>query len=132
MTSVTTSLAAFAFVLAAIPVALWVLRRAGSLRPRQAGVMRLAGSLELGPRERITLVVIGERCLVVGQTAQSINLLAELPAGELATDGASPASVSVPSAAPFATSLLAALTRARGDARDHAPAHAPDAAHDLR
>ncbi len=115
MGSLTTSIAAFVFVLAAIPAALWMLRRVGPLRMRQPGPMRLVGALDIGPRERVTLVLVADRCLVLGQTAQSINLLAELPASEV--EHAVSATPGTPSAATaFAPSLLAAL----GRARDHA------------
>ncbi len=71
------SLLAFVAVLAMIPAALWLLRRVQSPRATQ-GPLAVVGGLALGPRERIVVLRAAERHLVVGITAQSMTLLAEL------------------------------------------------------
>lgn len=85
--------------------ALWALRR---LRPVQAGsgddcaVLR---SLALGPRERLLVVRVGSRHLVVGVGAASISLLCELD--EPMPTGPSPG-----------TKFSAAIGKAMGSWRD--------------
>lgn len=78
MPSVWPSLLAFVVVIALIPVALSLVKRAHQLRPQRHGVLNLVGALPVGPRERIAVVTAGEKWLVVGITPQSINLLAAL------------------------------------------------------
>ena len=78
------ALLAFLLIVIAIPVALVMLRRFRMFHPAGGQVIRLSGGIALGPRERIAVVEVGGRWLVVGITAQSINLLATLdspPAG---------------------------------------------------
>ncbi|HMM51121.1 MAG: flagellar biosynthetic protein FliO [Burkholderiales bacterium] len=82
------SLLVFLLVIAAIPATAWLLRRGQSLGVRGNAGLGIAGALAVGPRERIALVRADARWLVVGITAQSITLLAELdgpPAGLAAT-----------------------------------------------
>lgn len=76
--SVLPSLFAFALVIALIPAALWVLKRAQALRPARDGALQLVAGLALGPRERVAIVNVGDRSLVIGITAQSITHLATL------------------------------------------------------
>ncbi len=83
-TSVLPSLLAFIAVIALIPVALAVLKRAQRIRPNRQGPLNMVAGLPVGPRERIAIVETGGRWLVIGITAQSISLLTTLdqaPAG---------------------------------------------------
>ncbi len=73
--SIWPSLAAFAAVVAAIPVALLLLKRFQGGRVGQRGIVTLVGGLSLGPRERIAVVEAGGKWLVLGITPQSVNLL---------------------------------------------------------
>ena len=50
---------------------------------RANGLMSIAATLSLGPREQIAVVKVGERAMLVGITSQSIQLLTELDAREL-------------------------------------------------
>lgn len=97
------ALAAFAAVIALIPVALWVLKR---LQAGPAGAPRavtLVGGLTLGPRERIAIVEAQGRRWMIGVTGQSISMLAEL---ERAADTPTPPAAPTPAAAnPFGTML---------------------------
>lgn len=77
MSSTTWSLLMMLAVLAAIPVVLWLLKRLQTLRPAAGGTLQLNGQLALGPRERVVLVQVGDRELVLGVTPQQITLLAE-------------------------------------------------------
>jgi flagellar protein FliO/FliZ len=72
------SLLAFIAVIAMIPLALWLMKRGQALRPRASGPLTLVAGLSMGPRERIAVVQAGGRYLVVGVTAQSINVLGTL------------------------------------------------------
>ena len=84
MPSLWPSLFAFVLVLAAIPVAAWLLRRAQSVRFGAGGPLSVASAVSVGTRERIALVRADSKWLVVGITPNSINLLVELaepPAG---------------------------------------------------
>ena len=72
------SLLAFALVIALIPAALWVVKRTQALRPSRDGALQLVAGLALGPRERVAVINVGGRSLVVGVTAQSITHLATL------------------------------------------------------
>jgi flagellar protein FliO/FliZ len=74
---------------------LWLLRRfyhgGGS---RQAGLIRIHASAHLAPKERIVVVEVQGKRLLLGVTPQQINLLARLPdAGEESAD--SPAASSL-------------------------------------
>ncbi|CAN5610984.1 flagellar biosynthetic protein FliO [soil metagenome] len=77
-------------VLAMIPAVLWVVKRMQTLRPagafRQLEVME---QLPLGTRERVVLVRVHGRVLVLGATAQQVSLLAEIDGGSLAAEVAS-------------------------------------------
>lgn len=74
---------ALVFVLALIPVAMWLLKRIGGVAPGGAAGMRVVAQLSLGPRERIVVVEAGERWLLLGVTAASINRIGTLPKSEL-------------------------------------------------
>jgi flagellar protein FliO/FliZ len=78
------SLLVFILVLAAIPAAAWLLRRAQAVRFGAGGPLQVASAVSVGTRERIALVRAHDKWLVVGITPNSITLLTELdeaPAG---------------------------------------------------
>ncbi len=72
-----------ALVLALIPASLWLLKRLGAGSPAAAAGMKVVAQLALGPRERLVVIEAGERWLVLGVTASSINRVATLPRGTL-------------------------------------------------
>jgi len=76
-------------VLALIPVSMWLLKRMGAGTPAAAAGMKVVAQLPLGPRERLVVVEAGERWLVLGVTAASINRVAALPKGALPAAGQS-------------------------------------------
>ncbi len=79
-------------VLAMIPAAAWLLRRAGiAQRPSVSG-LRVVSQLALGPRERVVIVEAGERRWLLGVSAAGITRLGTLPPGSRAEDapGAEP------------------------------------------
>jgi len=78
MQSMAWSLLMMFIVLAMIPLVLWTVKKMQTIRP--AGAQRLldvVAQLPLGPRERVVLVRVQGRVLVLGATAQQITLLAE-------------------------------------------------------
>ncbi len=79
MTSALGSFAVLLLVIAAIPFVLWMVKRLSQLPGASSGPLTLAASLSVGPRERIAVVKVEDRWLLVGITAGSISMLAELP-----------------------------------------------------
>ena len=69
---------ALILVVGAAAAATWVLRRWKGSLGRREGPLQLVHVIALGPRERLALVKIGGRYLVVGITPTSINRVAEL------------------------------------------------------
>ncbi|MCU0940887.1 MAG: flagellar biosynthetic protein FliO [Burkholderiaceae bacterium] len=73
------------FVLALIPASIWLLKRLGGGSPATAAGLKVVAQLPLGPRERLVVVEAGERWLLLGVTASSINRVGTLPRGALPT-----------------------------------------------
>ncbi len=85
-------LIALVFVLALIPVAMWLLKRLGGAQPGATAGLRVVAQLPVGPRERIVVVEAGERWLLLGVTAASIQRVGTLPKGDASTLANSPSS----------------------------------------
>lgn len=78
MQSTSWSLLMLVVVLALIPASLWVMKRLQTLRPAGAArQLEVIDQLALGPRERVLLVRVQGRVLVLGATAQQVTLLGE-------------------------------------------------------
>ncbi|HEY2464510.1 MAG TPA: flagellar biosynthetic protein FliO [Steroidobacteraceae bacterium] len=71
-------LASLLLVLGAAAAATWLLRRWRGSVVRRDGPLQLVHVIALGPRERLALVKIGTRYLVVGITPTQITRVAEL------------------------------------------------------
>jgi flagellar protein FliO/FliZ len=71
------------FVLALIPVAVWMLKRLGAGNVASAAGLKIVGQLSIGQRERLVVVESGDRWLILGVTASSINRVGTMPKGEL-------------------------------------------------
>jgi flagellar protein FliO/FliZ len=71
------------FVLALIPVAVWMLKRIGAGNIGATAGLRVVAQLGLGQRERLVVVEAGDRWLILGVTASTINRVGTLPKGEL-------------------------------------------------
>ncbi|MBK8765027.1 MAG: flagellar biosynthetic protein FliO [Burkholderiaceae bacterium] len=115
--SLVPSLLAFIAVIAMIPVALWLMKRAQVLRPGAAGPLSIVAGLSMGPRDRIAVIHAGGRYLVVGITAQQMTLLAQLEqwpgspssgAALAAVAGIAPDASSAPAGSPDAPSAAPA------------------------
>ena len=96
-----TSILWFLFVIALIPLALWLFRRTPMARAMQGQTMRVVGVLPLSGSQRVVTVEVGQgderRWLVLGVAPSSINLLHTLPP----QDG--------PAAAPASSTSFASL-----------------------
>jgi flagellar protein FliO/FliZ len=103
-------LVALAFVLALIPVSMWVLKRLGGGAPSHAAGLRVVAQLPLGPRERIVVVEAGERRLLLGVTGASITRIGTLPKPAPGTEGSDDFAMS-PGSRSFASLLSAARHR---------------------
>ncbi|MFA7505312.1 MAG: flagellar biosynthetic protein FliO [Burkholderiaceae bacterium] len=79
MSPTVSSLLSLLFVLALIPITLWIARRfmAGGTGTVGPGPIRIRATATLGPRERIVIVEAAGKNLLVGITAQSMQTLAE-------------------------------------------------------
>ena len=75
---ITSLVVALILVVGAAAAATWVLRHWKGSVGRQEGPLQLVHVIALGPRERLALVKIGGRYLVVGISPASISRVAEL------------------------------------------------------
>lgn len=102
-------------VLALIFALAWLVRRFGQGNFSSQRRLKVVGGTLLGGRERVVIVELGERWLVLGVTPQHVNLLTEL---ERPADAAEPAidSRGIP---PFADKLQAILRQARAGRSSH-------------
>jgi len=107
------ALIAFVAVVALIPAALWALKRLQGGAPGTGRIVTVVGGLALGPRERIAVVAADGRRWMLGVTAQSISLLAELERGA-PRDGTAPAEAPAPPAP--SAGFARVLERMRRDA----------------
>jgi flagellar protein FliO/FliZ len=73
----------FVAIVAAIPLALWLLKRSPMGRMAQGQGARLVGGLPLSGSQRLVIVEVGQgddrRWLVLGVAPSSINLLHTMP-----------------------------------------------------
>jgi flagellar protein FliO/FliZ len=69
-------------VLGALALFAWGMKRFGPKAQAGAGGLRIVGGLNLGGRERIVLVEVGDQWIVVGASPGRVNALATLPRQE--------------------------------------------------
>jgi flagellar protein FliO/FliZ len=67
-------------VLILIPASVWLVKKFTTFSTRTGGSLRVVESLAVGQRERLLVVHTGEQYLLIGSTANQMNLLRELPA----------------------------------------------------
>jgi flagellar protein FliO/FliZ len=94
---------ALVLVLALLAGLAWAAKRYG---PRMAGGsanLRMVGALNIGGRERIMVVEVGDQWIVVGASPGRVNALATMPKGDAA--GNPSASASLAGHAPSASSF---------------------------
>ena len=97
MTTSLMPLVSFVFVIAMIPVALWLMKRAGvgGAGGPAGGVLKHVSQLSLGTSQRVTVVEIAvgaeRHWLVLGITGERVTQLASYPAPDIATPASAPA-----------------------------------------
>jgi len=97
------------FILMVIMAGAWAVRRSGLGRAGNAQALQVVASQSLGNRAWVAIVEVEDARLVVGVTAQQINLLHTLPPAPSITDG----DTGTQQPAPAETSrFTAALSRA--------------------
>ncbi|SHG44571.1 flagellar biosynthetic protein FliO [Massilia sp. CF038] len=69
-------------VLGALALFAWGMKRFGPKAQAGAGGLRIVGGLNLGGRERIVLVEVGDQWIVVGASPGRVNALATMPRQE--------------------------------------------------
>ena len=62
-------------VLAAIIMLAWVFKRAQGFNQPAAGHLRVTATLPLGPKDRILLLEVGDKQIVVGSSSAGLNTL---------------------------------------------------------
>jgi flagellar protein FliO/FliZ len=70
---------ALAAVLAAIPVAVWLLKRLGAGGAAPMAGLQVVGQMPLGAGQRVVVLQAGERWLLLGVTGSNITRLGTLP-----------------------------------------------------
>ncbi|HEY4037174.1 MAG TPA: flagellar biosynthetic protein FliO [Burkholderiaceae bacterium] len=80
--SLTPLLVGLLFVLALIPAAAWLMRRAGLGQPAAASGLRVVAQLPLGPRDRVVIIEVADRRWLLGVSAAGIQRLGTLPPGD--------------------------------------------------
>lgn len=73
---------ALVVVLAALAALAWFLKRFGPRQPTGQSNLHIVGALNLGGRERIVVVEVGDQWIVVGASPGRINSLATMPRQE--------------------------------------------------
>ena len=73
---------ALGVVLGLLALMAWALKRWGPRQPTGASNLHIVGALNLGGRERIVVVEVGDQWIVVGASPGRINALATLPRQE--------------------------------------------------
>ena len=69
MSAALTSFGVLLLVVLSIPLVLWLVKRLSQLSAGRAnGMLSIAATLSVGPREQIAVVKIGERTMLVGIT----------------------------------------------------------------
>lgn len=72
------SLLMLAAVVASIPVALWTLKRLQLIKGGSQKQLNVMCQLSVGARERIAIIQVHDRQILIGITPQQINLLIEI------------------------------------------------------
>ena len=83
-------LLSLSIVVLLIPLALWLLRRIGSVGAGATAGMRVVGQLPLGPRERLVAVEAGDRCLLLAVGPAGVQRVGTMPLPVAAAGGGAP------------------------------------------
>ena len=91
---------ALVLVLALLGALAWAAKRYGPKMTGSSANLRMVGALNIGGRERILVVEVGDQWIVVGASPGRVNALATMPKGE-AAQGTATLAGHTPSAASF-------------------------------
>ncbi|QYF96074.1 flagellar biosynthetic protein FliO [Massilia sp. PAMC28688] len=92
-------------VLATLALFAWAMKRFGPRPASGAAGLRIVGALNLGGRERIMVVEVGDQWIVVGASPGRVNALATMPRQEPEAGAGGSAGATVHPYAPSATSF---------------------------
>ena len=70
---------ALLFVLGLVFVAAWLMRRLGPMNAGNKIPVKIIGGINVGNRERVMVVEVGDQWLILGVTANNINKLGSMP-----------------------------------------------------
>ena len=90
---------ALCVVLGQLGILAWVLKRYGPKQTSGSANLRIVGALNLGGRERIMVVEVGDQWIVVGASPGRVNALATMPKQD------APATIQLDSYQPSASSF---------------------------
>lgn len=79
---------ALVLVLALLAALAWAAKRYGPRVTGSSANLRMVGALNIGGRERIMVVEVGDQWIVVGASPGRVNALATMPKGDAATSAA--------------------------------------------
>ncbi|MCK2044003.1 flagellar biosynthetic protein FliO [Chromohalobacter sp. TMW 2.2308] len=109
-----------ALIVAIILLCAWLLRRLTPGRLRASQHVKVVSNTAIGQRERVTVVEIQGRWLVLGVGGNQVNLLKDMPAAET-SDAPTPESPA-PLSGSFAQRFRQALAQNIGRKSSHSPA----------
>lgn len=105
------------FMVTLFALALWFIKRSQSSRNTGSGPLRVLATQSIGPGQQLIIVRAGEQTLLVGASAQSVNLICEIDsawqahgtAGEPANTATSPALGHMPTGNPAVSGAFTTL-----------------------
>jgi len=104
-----------AVVLGVMVLIAWTLKRMTPIGGSQASVARIVGGVSVGTRERVVVIEIADRWIVVGVAPGQVNALADIAAGSIDVPTGEAQSQHVLMSHPFAKWLKKSLDKSEGD-----------------
>ncbi|WP_235026978.1 flagellar biosynthetic protein FliO [Cognatazoarcus halotolerans] len=98
-------------VLAVLVGVLWLLKRLGMSRGGAAGGLKVLGAAAVGARERVVMVQVADRVLVLGVAPGRVNALSEFDVSDLPPGDSTGAEGGTPSGGDFSARLQRLLER---------------------
>jgi flagellar protein FliO/FliZ len=108
---------ALALVLGVIAVVAWLFRKITPIGQGQGSVARIVGGVSVGTRERVVVIQVADRWLVVGVAPGRVNAIADMQAGSL-TDIEVGGADGPLTAHPFAKWLKKSIEKSNGKTTD--------------
>lgn len=108
---------ALALVLGVIAAVAWLFKKITPIGQGQGSVARIVGGVSVGTRERVVVIQVADRWLVVGVAPGRVNAIADMQAGSL-TDIEVVGADSPLTAHPFAKWLKKSIEKSNGKTID--------------